>query len=358
MFARFFHLCRKSHWRQLIRRSTWYEARLSLRRIHKDRRARWHLINLGFLILLPVFFLAYLVVLLKSGAIFLLPFAIPAVWWIRRNNKRSEPMHITPQPEPLKPAEVTQEQRERLCTFLGELGLFYAVMLDRAGSELVVQQKKLPPDIEIISRRTHIDLLRHTGIWDKILPADREAVMIADGHWDQPMIRRVSLAMEPYRLIRWLLRVDSYLPLVGRQSEGNFALAHEMVLVPEKLLRTREFVTTEDLDLALHGAREYFYRCLAESIHRGYRTLNNKEASQWAADVATRLSGRQHEDLTIGAKLVSEADADEIAWTITHSHTRMTFLNLITGFLNGARTLPLRFSLLKPEPEPAPAASS
>jgi hypothetical protein len=273
MYSLFRLLFKKSFWRHLSLRSIWYEAWLSLRRAHKDRRARKYLLGLGFLLLVPFICLAYLILLLQSGAIFLivplLIFAIPLVWWIRRNNRLSQPVHITPQQEVTKPVEMTAEQREQFCAGLAELGLFYAVMLDRAGSELFLQRKELPPNIEIVSRRTHIDLLRRTGIWDKISPADREANMIADGHWDQPIIQRAALAMEPYRLIRWLLRIDFYLPLVGKQAKGDFGLAHEIVLAPEKLLAARQLINPDGLETALRGAREYFYRCFAESLHRG-----------------------------------------------------------------------------------------
>lgn len=359
MFSLFQLLFKKSYWRQLTLSSTWYEAGLSLRRVHKDRRARKYLRTLAFLLVIPVLCLVYLVWLLRTGAVFLVPFLIPVIWWIRRQNRLNQPVHVTPQPEAPRLVEMTAEQRDRFCTWLGELGLFYAVMLDRAGSELFLQRKELPPNIEIVSRRTHIDLLRRTGIWDKLSPADRDAVIIADGHWEQPMIQRVTLAMEPFRLIRWLLRVDFYLPVVGKQVRGDFGLAHEIVLAPEKLLAAHEFIRPEGLEIAVRSARDYFYRCFAESLHRGYRTPRNEDAAKWAADVATRFSGRQHDDLTIGTKLVSEADQDEILWTTAQSHTRMTFLTCITSLVNNPdQPLPLPYQLLQPEPEPEPAPAT
>jgi hypothetical protein len=356
MFSRLRIFFNSTYWRQLFHPSTWRQASLSLRRAHKDRRARMHLLGLGLMLIFPLVCLVYLAWLLQSGAIVLFIFAIPVVWWIRRNNRLNEPAHITPQTEPPKPVEMTADERRRFCAGLAELGLFYAVMLDRAGSELFVQHKELPSNLEIVSRRTHIDLLRRTGIWDKLHSADREAIMIADGHWETSMIQRVSLAMEPFRLIRWLLRVDFYLPAVGMQAKGDFGLAHEIVLAPDKLLAARQLIDPEGLDIALHSAREYFYRCFAESIHRGYGTSSNKDAARWASEVATRLSGRQHDDLTIGAKLVSEADRDEILSTITQAHTRMSFLSLIGKLVSQCQMLPPRFALLDSRPESVPAA--
>ncbi|HEX4006087.1 MAG TPA: hypothetical protein VHX60_07915 [Acidobacteriaceae bacterium] len=355
MFSLFRLLLKKSYWRHLSLRTTWFEAWISLRRLHKDRRARRYVRRLGFLLIIPLLCVVYLVWILQTGAVFLLIPAIPVIWWIRRNNRLNEPLHITPQVEIPKPVEMTAAQREHVCVGFGELGLFYAVMLARAGNELFVQNKQLPPNIEIISRRTHIDLLRRTGIWEKLSRADREANMMPDGHWDLTTIQHASLAMEPYRLIRWLLRIDFFLPAVGKQAKGDFDLAREIVQTPEIMLASRQFVTPDALEVALGSAKEYFFRYFAESIHRGYRVPHDENAAAWATEVATRLSGRQNDDLTIGTKLVSEADEEEIRWTTVQSHTRMTFLTWIINLANRDQTPPLPFTLLQPEPEAAPA---
>lgn len=352
MYTLFRLLFQKSYWRKLTLRATWFEAWLSLRRVHKDRRARKELRRLAFLLLVPLLCLVYLVWLLKSGAVFIAPFVIPVIWWIRRSNKRSEPLHIAPQPETPKPIELTDDQHDQICAWLGRFGLFYAVMLDRAGSELFVQNKELPATIEVVSRRIHIDLLRRTGIWDNLSGPDREAIMIPDGHWEKPLIQSVSVAMEPFRIMGWLLRADYYLPVIGKQTRADFGSVHEIVLTPEKLLESRKFVSPHGLEIALNGAKLYFYRCLAEAIHRGYRTAHAEDAARWASDYSARLAGQQNQDLTLGAKLVSEATQDEILWALSQSRARMAFLTQITQIIAEGRTPDTPFSLLEPEPVP------
>jgi hypothetical protein len=357
MYSLFQLLFNRSYWRQLGLKSTWFEAWLSLRRAHKDRRARQHLRRLSLLLVIPVFCLAYLIWLLQTGAIILLLLALPVVWWIRRENRRNEPLHIAPQPERPKPKELTEEERNELCRYLAEFGLFYAVMLDRAGSEHFLKNKELPPNVEIVSRRTHIDLLQRTGIWDKISALDREALMVADGHWDLQMIQGVSFAMEPYRLLRWLLRIDFYLPVIGKQTRGDFGLAHELVQAPDKILEASKLVSPEGLEIALRGAKEYFYRCYAESIHRGYSPPKNEEAARWAAKLASSLAGQQHDDLTIGSKLVSEADQSEILLATAQSHTRVRFLAWFQALLHQTQAPDLPYTLLSSAEEQTATAA-
>lgn len=215
----------KRYWRQISLGAFWREAGFSVRRAHKDPRARKFLLRLILLLITPFLCVAYLVWLVGSGGLWLLIPALLVAWWIRRNNKRNEPLHITLQPE--SPAAPLHEETPELRAYLAQMGILYAVMLDRAGSEVFLREKELPPNVEIVSRRTHIDLLRANGIWDNMAAPEREAVMIADGHWPPELIGRANAGMEPLRLLRWILRVDFFLPLVGLESSPSYALAHE-----------------------------------------------------------------------------------------------------------------------------------
>src|SRR5215469_17944834 len=86
----------------LRQKSVWRELWLSVKRAHKDRRARRRLgfvsLWVGLLLLLLIAAIAYLAVLIGTGSIFFAPFVIPVLWWIRRGAKKDfEPMSIAPQ---------------------------------------------------------------------------------------------------------------------------------------------------------------------------------------------------------------------------------------------------------------------
>jgi hypothetical protein len=80
MSSFFDRLFRNNLIRILASGATWNAAGQSLRRAHKDKRARKHLLGLvlivGFLVLVPVVGIAYLIFIVGTGAWLFLPFAI------------------------------------------------------------------------------------------------------------------------------------------------------------------------------------------------------------------------------------------------------------------------------------------
>jgi hypothetical protein len=188
----------------------------------------------------------------------------------------------------------------------------------------------------VISRRTHIDLLRRTGIWERMAVADREAMMIADGQWTAELIEHISAGLEPLRILRWVLRIDYFLPLIGRAAAHSYQMAHEIIMNPERVLNANMIIDEDALGTARKAAEEYFYRCAAESISRGYHDTDREQIKLWADEVSDSLAGKQGEDLLIGAKLVSEASATELSQAMTLARTRMNFLEWIEALVSGS----------------------
>src|SRR6202034_1691096 len=131
--------------------------------------------------------------------------------------------------------ELTSEDRRKLRSCFEQLTLIYAVMTDRAGSEAFLKNKALPEGVEVVSRRIHLDLLKSRGLWDKLSSSDRRAMMMPDGHWEWPLINHTYLAVGPLRLLRWMLRIDYYLPVIGQQLRIDARLANELVRAPTKV---------------------------------------------------------------------------------------------------------------------------
>lgn len=134
-----------------------------------------------------------------------------------------------------------------------------------------------------------------------------------DGHWEWWQINQVSVAMEQVRLLRWILQRDFYLPVIGTQLRGNYPIAHELVLDPIKVLEGKELVEMPALRTGKEAASQYFLRCWAEGISRGYYTIESEEATGWANSVADALRDKQDEDFVLGDKLVSEVFRRSVA---------------------------------------------
>ncbi len=330
-------LFQKRYWQMLLRGTTWHEARLSLRRVHKDKRARKHLLWLGWMLLIPVLCVAYLAWLAGTGAWLVLPLLAPIIWWqTRRAKEEATPLHIAPQPE-REPTDrlLSEVETAVLRQFFAEMTLIYATLVARAGSERFLKEKILPEGFEVTSRRLHLDMLKTRGLWDKMARVDREAMMMPDGHWEWERINQVGLALEPLRLLRWLLRVDYYLPLIGKQLRGDYATAYELVRAPEKVLESKGLVDPATVRVGRNSAGEYYQRCVAEAITRGYYEASSDEAAQWAKAVAEGMGGKQHEDFVLGDKLVSEASKDDLLWAVSLSRRRRDFLSWVMAVMQG-----------------------
>lgn len=311
----------------LLHKSFWGEMWQSAKRVHKDRRARKQILSLALLLLIPVLVIAYAAFLIGSGAWLFLPFVIPVMWWRYRGGKRdAQPLNVTPRQES-HVRQATEEEKRTVREYFSALALLYAVLMDRAGSERYLKEKQLPDSTETVSRRIHLELLRRFGVWDRISLPDRDVIAMPDGSWEMERIHKLTTAVEPLRLLRWILRVDFRLPAVGNQLFGDFSIAHEIVVDPRKVVDGSAMV---EADVAREGrdlANQYSSRCIAEMIDRGYQAAPNEQTARWAQQLCAALQGKQDEDLLLGDKLVSEADRDLLSWAATLATIRAGFLN-------------------------------
>lgn len=317
----------------LLHKPFWREMGQSLKRVHKDRRARKQVLSFALFLLVPVLIIAYAAFLVGSGAWLFLPFVIPVLWWRQRSARRdAQPLNIAPRPE-LEMRTATVAEKRAVREYFSTLALLYAVLMDRAGSERYLKEKELPDGTEPASRRLHLDLLRKYGVWDRISVADRDVMAMPDGAWDLERINRLTTAVEPLRLLRWLLRIDYRLPAVGHQLYGDFTIAHEIVTDPRKAVEGSAIV---DVDVVRQGrdlANRYSARCIAELIDRGFQAAPNEQTAHWAKAMCESLKGKQNEDLVLGDVLVSEADPGRLSWAATLATIRTGFLNEVIAIL-------------------------
>jgi hypothetical protein len=332
MYSLFRLLFQSAYWRKLMRGLTWQEAARNFKRAHKDKRARRQLYALTFLLIVPILCIGYLIVLFRTGALILAPFVFAVLWWRNRKEKQdSVTLRITPSFEPIQQG-LSEEQHQSLRLYLADLTFYYAVMVHRAGSESFLKNKTLPEGAEVISRQMHLQLLRSRGLWDKMTRRDRERMMMPDGHWDWPEINQAAAAIEPLRLLRWVLRIDFYLPVIGQQLQINYGLANELIKDPKKVLEGKAIVEISTARVGKDSAEQFFARCWAECVSRGYYECD-EQVTQWATTLSASLNGKQHEDFVLGNELVSEVEKDNLLWATMLSQRRLQFLTWIMPIL-------------------------
>jgi hypothetical protein len=331
MYGLFALLFKKSYWQMMLRAATWSDAWSSLRRVHKDSRARKHLRHFLWLLTIPILCFAYLCLVAGTRTFYVVPVIFLVIWLRNRNRrKNSAPLHITPQPAPIHRV-LTEEDRRTLHTRFADLALLLAVLLDRAGSEVFLRDKVLPEGVEVVSRRIHIDLLKSRNLWDILASPDREAIMMPDGAWNRTLINIVvNSCFEPFRLLRWVLRIDFHLPVVGKQLRFDYRSANELVRNAAKLLApSDQLIEQSNVETARDSARQFLLRCYAEEVARGYTVPAEEETTQWAKDVSGSMSGKQSVDFLLEENLVSEATREQLEWATHLSRLRLRFLNWV-----------------------------
>ncbi len=58
---------------------------------------------------------------------------------------------------------------------------------------------------------------------------DRADLIAPDEEWSEFWIDLLLMGLAPLRLLRWILRMDFYLPNLGWQKRLDFALSNEIV---------------------------------------------------------------------------------------------------------------------------------
>jgi hypothetical protein len=127
--------------------------------------------------------------------------------------------------------------------------------------------------------------------------------------------------------MRWMLRIDYFLPTVGQQIRLDFSVATDIVREPQKLRSGNDLATPKAIEIGRHAAEQFYNRCVAEKISRGLSEAKDQRSLEVASDISAKLGGKQHEDLVIGDKLVSEATAEQLEWATMLSRRRLAFFH-------------------------------
>ena len=339
MFGLFRLLISAKYWRTLFHGETWRQTGVSLRRLHKDARARKQLLGVAVLLSAPFLLLLYVGWMVGSGAILALPVvaAVGGGIAIFRNRKPVEDdgpltLQLSGNPPQLElPPEPSPDLRREFA----ELALLHAVLADRAGSESFVQTKVLPEGIEVITRRRHLDILRERGLYERVGRTELDLLLRPDGHWAEETIRDVSMLLEPLRLLRWVLRVDSFLPTVGATMVADYKLAANLVRDPQTVFCGQELIEIANLRIAIEAAEAYFYRCWAEGSKRGLYDVEDADRKNGLKEYADNLDGNEAEDLLLGTCIVSRADDRAVCLATTLALRRAQVLRWVQGRMYG-----------------------
>ncbi|MFC6646018.1 hypothetical protein ACFQBQ_10580 [Granulicella cerasi] len=343
----------RNYWKVVLNGQTWRDTRRAAARLHKDKRAWKPFWRALYLLLLPFSIVVTIVgicLALAGGAGFVLIWVYIGVMFVLGKLAwGGQPVKRAPSSPGILPFTTaiygTAEPSAEVLRELREMCLVHAVFAERASSERFVQTKELPEGMEVITRRMHIDILREHGIYDRLRDNERTLLLMPQGHWPAHVINGCSMALEPLRLFRWVLRMDTYLETIGEHLEADYKLSRSIIDDPASVFVERGFVSADGLQTAIKAASHYGYRCWSECVYRGLETADNEEQTTQARDYALALHGKEGEDFLLNNVIASRAPDADVQLATTLAYRRKWVLEWIEKRWKGVEG-PMEFAQL------------
>lgn len=336
-----------SYWRLVLRGDTWRSTWVAMRRVHKDRRAWRQLARALYLLLIPLS-VVVLVVGIVFGAVGASPVGIALMWSFillmgvlsrvgfgKPGNLKQPDVVQSLNLSSAEPAEPIAKITPELIQEFSELTLLHAIFAARAASERFVQTKTLPEGVDIITRRRHLDLLREHDMYGRLGATERNLLLMPDGHWPGEVVNEMSLMLEPLRLLRWVLRLDNFLPNIGGALEADFNQSADLIREASPLFGRTVLISLKDVRTALQAAQQYFYRCWAEGVRRGFMGSKDTSQEEELAKYAQSLEGKENVDFLLNATIVSKASDEDIRLATTLAQRRSRLLYWIQQRMTG-----------------------
>jgi hypothetical protein len=319
----------------------WRNLSLALRRAARDKRALSNVLGVFALLSYAAYLLWTVTYLGPWGTVCLIVvmgLAIGGATFINKKNARDgESILSLSSPSTLQINEL-REHRIRLANIL----LCKAIVVDRANNENLHRMGKIDSRREGICRRRTLDLAHRPELWQTLSIEERDLLMSPEGTWKWDAVWPRIIRIEDVRVLRWILKIDPILtPFEFLKPDLTAAL--EITTRPEQV-EGKGCMPPWDLRPAQHAAEQMLTRCIAEGIHRGFLTIEDKEARAQYIHLARTLGASQSEDLLIGSTIVAESDRQHIEWVAQAALRRTNMLAAVIKYLNSSPEEKLEFA--------------
>jgi hypothetical protein len=311
----------------------WRNLSLAFRRSTRDKRALSNVLGIFALLSYAAYLLWTVTYLGPWGSvcvIAIMGLAIGGAVFINKKNARDvESILSLSSPSALQINDL-REHRIRLANIL----LCKAIVVDRANSEHLHHIGKIDPRREGICRRRTLDLARRPELWQTLTIEERDLLMSPEGTWKWDAVWPRIIRIEDVRVLRWILKIDPILTPF-EFLKPDLTAAFEITKRPEQV-EGKGCMPPWDLRPAQQAAEQMLNRCIAEGIHRGFLTLEDKEARAQYIHLARTLGASQSEDLLIGSTIVAETDRQHIEWVAQAALRRTNMLTAVIKYLNSS----------------------
>ena len=204
-----------------------------------------------------------------------------------------------------------------------------AALVDRAGTEWMLQQ-----DMDVglehgSGRRRTLDAAQSPGVWEGLEEHERALLTGQEGCWPEGETWHMLMRSEDVRVLRWVVGIDEVLtPFEFLRQE--LMIAVDLTAAPGKV-EGKKCLPPWDLRPAQTVAQTMVARCAGEGMRRGiYEGLDDD-----LVFFAERLDASPTEDLLIASgTTIGNASDEELQRVSQAALRRLKALNRIVDFLH------------------------
>jgi len=228
---------------------------------------------------------------------------------------------------------------EYLVTRLGIL----ASLLTRGWSELYSQSHPIKEGMEATTRRAQNQLLRERQLWSKLEPEELSLVSSPDGSWSSEQTNRIAEWCEQMRLLRWVLKIDSFLLPLSHCPKTDFSEAAKLSKV-DTSARPAEPLLPSDIRPARDLAHGYVWSTALEMQRRQIHFAgdNLEEPEREIRVGLLKKSG----EFVVDGRYISELKYSELRHLFDIGLTRYRYCQYLIDQIGEETTIPYSTWLL------------
>jgi hypothetical protein len=168
-----------------------------------------------------------------------------------------------------------------------------AILLERLASERYVQEKELPPGIQITTRRVLLARLAKLELREGLEPWLNDLLLAPDGHWADEQKHRVDATWEYFAVLWWVMgRGD--LQLLTLQPKYSFKDTEALFAIRRPV--SLPFIPSWDIRPARDAAGYFAHFSWVELLRRGAIPGRSGEKVRQEIEYCRQMAGRLYTD--------------------------------------------------------------
>jgi len=219
--------------------------------------------------------------------------------------------------------------------------IILASLLVRGRNELDLHNHRAEGGMKTIVRREQIQFLRECGLWGALEPAELGLISAADGNWAPEQLNHLPQWCEQLRVLRWVLKIDTYLLPLSRHPNLDFSVAGSIAKNGDAI---RCKVSLQPLDIRPVRDLAYAYT-LSVALEMSRRGLIHPTERLEEKEREMRVGFFQKRgDFVVNGSYLWELENEEL-WSLFHvACIRHSYCQYIIDQLSANGVRPYQFS--------------